>query len=69
VAFSSGQVPPAHAPGGHLRLSGEAAAILVVGLVLADLLNYIRGEPRPRPLASDARISETCSCYQKPGDQ
>ena len=68
VSFSSGQPVPANAAGGQVRLSGGAAAVLVVGLVVADFVNYIRGEPQPRPLrpADGDSIAATCSCYKKP---
>lgn len=66
VAFSSGQVPPRGASGGHLRLSGDAAAVLLVGVVIADFLNAIRGDFAPKPLPPETRIGESCSCYQKP---
>jgi len=66
VAFSSGRVPPPGAPGGHLKLSGEAAVVLVGLVILSDLLSYLRGDSAPNPLPPDERISETCSCYQKP---
>ncbi|MBI3045357.1 MAG: hypothetical protein HYY78_21295 [Betaproteobacteria bacterium] len=66
VAFSAGRVPPAGAPGGHLSLGKGATAVLVLGWVVADFVNYIRGEPRPKPLAPDARIADTCSCYKDP---
>lgn len=66
AAFSSGQVPAPSSPGGHVYLGREASVALVLGLVVVDLVNTFRGGPRPQPLASDARISETCSCYRKP---
>lgn len=68
ASFSSGQPVSPNAPGGHLKLSGGAAAVLVVGVVIADLVNYVRGEPQPRPLPADARVMDTCSCfgYQPP---
>ena len=66
VAFSSGRVPPPGTPGGYLKLSGDAAAVLVVGVAIADFLNYIRGEAPPKPLPPGTRIADTCSCYQKP---
>jgi hypothetical protein len=65
ASFSSGQPVPANASGGTVRLSGSAAAVLVVGLVIADLVNYIRGEPKPVQRADGAAIAETCSCYKK----
>ena len=69
VAFSSGRVPPPGTPGGYLKLSGDAAGIFVVGVVIADLLNYIRGEAPPKPLPPGTRIADTCSCYKKDSDE
>jgi hypothetical protein len=72
ASFSSGGHPiPANAPGGTLRVSGSAAGALVVGVVFLDFVNYMVGPTPPTPLAPDARIADTCSCYQKPvtGDQ
>jgi hypothetical protein len=66
AAFSYGQVPPPGAPGGHLRLTGDAVTSLIIGVVIVDLLNYIHGEVGPKPLPPDTRIADTCSCYQKP---
>jgi hypothetical protein len=66
VSFSSGQPVSPSAPGGTLKLSGSAAGVLVAGLVLIDLVRYIAGAAEPKPLAPDARIAETCSCYKKP---
>ena len=68
AAFSSGGHPiPANAPGGTLKVSGSAAGVLVVGVVLADLFYYMVGPSQPKPLAPDARIADTCSCYRKDG--
>jgi hypothetical protein len=71
VAFSSGPRIPPGAPGGHLRLTGDAAGIVIVGVVIADFLHYLRGEIAPKPLPPDTRIAHTCSCYKKPvmGDE
>jgi hypothetical protein len=66
ASFSSGQRVSPSAPGGHVSLGKGASAVLIVGLVLADLVNYIAGPAGPKPLAPDERIMETCSCYQKP---
>ncbi len=64
VSFSSGGRPVSpKAPGGYVSVSGNAAAVLVVGLVIADLVNYIRGEPQAKPLPPGTAISHTCSCY------
>jgi len=63
ASFSSGQPVPPNASGGFLKLSGNAAAVLVVGLVFADLVNYMRSEPKPLQRAAGPSIAETCSCY------
>jgi len=64
ASFSSGGRPVSpKAPGGYVSVSGNAAAVLVVGLVIADLVNYIRGEPQAKPLPPGTAISHTCSCY------
>jgi len=69
VSFSSGGQPISpNAPGGYARVSGSAAGVLVVGLVLADFLSYFRGEPQPKPLAPGTEIAHTCSCYKKTGE-
>ena len=65
VAFSSGQVPPPGTPGGSAYLGQGASVVLITGIVLADLFNYIRGEPRPKALPAGTKIMDTCSCYQK----
>lgn len=72
ASFSSGGQPLSpNAPGGYVRLSGSAAGILVVGLVLADFLTDFRGYPQAKPLAPGTEIAHTCSCYKKPvmGDE
>jgi len=67
VAFSSGGQPISpNARGGYVKLSGSAAGVLVVGLVLADFLSTFRGQPQPKPLAPGTEIAHTCSCYKKP---
>lgn len=66
ASFSSGQVPPPGAPGGHLSLGKGASLVLITGIVIADFFNYLRGEPGPRALPADTKIMDTCSCYQKP---
>ena len=68
ASFSSGQPIPANAPGGTLKVSGSAAGVLVVGVVIADLFYYMVGPSQPKPLASDVRIADTCSCYRKDGN-
>ncbi len=65
ASFSSGHPIPANAPGGTLKVSGSAAGVLVVGVVLADFLYYMVGPSQPKPLPPDTRIADTCSCYRK----
>jgi hypothetical protein len=69
ASFSSGGRPVSpRSPGGYVSVSGNswsAAAVLVVGVVFADLVNYLRGEPQAKPLPPGTAISHTCSCYQK----
>lgn len=66
ASFSSGPRVSPGAPGGHATLGKGASAVLIVGLVLADLVNYIAGTSGPKPLPPGERIMDTCSCYQKP---
>ena len=65
ASFSSGgHAIPANAPGGHA--SGSAVGVLVVGVALVELFSYMVGPSQPKPLAPDARIADTCSCYKQP---
>jgi hypothetical protein len=66
ASFSSGPRIPANAQGGTVSLGKGGSAVLIVGLVLADLVSYIVGPAQPRPLPPGERIMDTCSCYQKP---
>jgi hypothetical protein len=64
ASFSSGGHPVTpKASGGYVSVSGNAAAVLVGVVVIADLVNYLRGESRPKPLPPGTAISHTCSCY------
>ncbi len=65
ASFSSGRVPSPGTPGGHAYLGQGATAVLITGIMLADLFNYIRGAPKPQALPADTKIMDTCSCYQK----
>lgn len=67
VSFSSGGHPVAPTAGGSVKMSGSAAGVFVVGVVLSDWLYYAFGGPsQPKPLPPDTRIADTCSCYRKP---
>jgi hypothetical protein len=66
TSFSSGGYPVSpRASGGYVSVSGNAAAVLVGVVVIADLVNTLRGESRPKPQPPGTAISHTCSCYQK----
>jgi hypothetical protein len=74
ASFSSGGHPVSpRASGGYVSVSGNAAAVLIGVVVIADLVNYFRGTPQPKALPPGTEISHTCSCYgyQPPvaGDQ
>lgn len=66
VAFSSGQVPPSSAPGGHFRWSGSTSGALFAGIVIADFFGHVVGWNQPNPLPKGTRIMDTCSCFQQP---
>ncbi|HXF66100.1 MAG TPA: hypothetical protein VNK67_05305 [Burkholderiales bacterium] len=70
LSFSSGQVPPPSAPGGHVSLGKGASAALVLGLVLADAVTWLDARLRGQPAAPQAEqggdsIAESCSCYRR----
>jgi hypothetical protein len=69
VGFSSGQPIPPGASGGTVKLSGNAAGVLIVGVMIADFVNVIRGQPKPVQRAEGVSIAETCSCYRKDSDE
>ncbi len=69
ASFSSGPRIAPGTPGGQVSLGRGASGVLVVGLVFADLVSAIVGTSAPKPLPADARIMETCSCYQQPGNR
>ncbi len=64
ASFLSGQPVAPNAPGGHVTLSRGASAVLILGLAIADAVNYMSAKlgARPQP-APGVSISETCSCY------
>jgi hypothetical protein len=64
ASFSSGGQPVSpKASGGYVSVSGNAAAVLLVGVGIVQFLNYIAGTPPPKPLPPGAAIGYTCSCY------
>jgi hypothetical protein len=64
ASFSSGGHPVSpRASGGYVSVSGNAAAVLIGVVVIADLVNYFRGTPQPKALPPGTEISHTCSCY------
>jgi len=67
IGGSFGTPPPASAPGGQVRFSNEASAVLVLGLAIAGVVDIVGGWLQPaaerrEPLSPDG-ISHTCSCY------
>lgn len=66
LAISAGQPVSPAAPGGHARISGDGALILIAGLVIADTVHYLATRltdpPRQNRVARHA-IADTCSCY------
>jgi len=71
LGASFGTPPAPGAPGGQVSLSRGASALLLLGLVIGDTLNYL-GAPLsstpPPPVPRRDAIAETCSCYGwKPG--
>ena len=66
ASFSSGPRVSPNAQGGTVSLGRGGTAVLIVGVLLADLMSHIVGSPQPRPLPPGERIMDTCSCYQKP---
>lgn len=72
VSFSSGTPISPNAPGGHVSLNRGASAVLVLGLVIADAVNYFSARLGVKPqqtAGASASIADTCSCYKKDGDE
>ena len=75
ISFASGPAVAPNAPGGQVVFNRGASAVLVLGLVIADAVNYFSarlGVKPPQPAGGSASIADTCSCYgYKPvtGDQ
>jgi hypothetical protein len=67
VGASFGSSPPAGAPGGQIGFSRGAAAVLIVGLVIAEAAEFLaaqfRGPSAPLRQPASASIADTCSCY------
>lgn len=62
ASASFGTPAPGTAPGGHASFSGGAAALVVVGVALAEIVTQIA--PRRAPALDPGRpIAHTCSCY------
>lgn len=70
LGASFGTPPAPGAPGGQASLPRGASALLLLGLVIGDTLNYLGAALVEAPQSSPRRdsIAETCSCYGwKPG--
>jgi hypothetical protein len=64
--FSSGRTVSPQAGGGHLSLGKGPTAVLVIGLMIADAMDYFGSGFTASRTAPGEAISETCSCYRKP---
>lgn len=61
---SFGAPAPPGAAGGHATFSRGASAVLVIGLVVAEAIHYLKGRPAADPAGAPQRaIADTCSCY------
>ena len=64
ASFSSGGQPVSpRASGGYASVSGNAAAVLLIGVGIVEFLNYVAGTTPPKPLPPGEAIGQTCSCY------
>jgi hypothetical protein len=68
IAFSSGSAPAPGAAGGQAALGRGATAVLFLGLVVADTLDFLAARlggatPAAAVEPLPASISHTCSCY------
>jgi hypothetical protein len=65
VGASFGTPAPAGSGGGQVSFSRGASTVLVLGLVLADVVNYLGSPAAGAQLALDPSrsIADTCSCY------
>lgn len=65
ASISSGQPVSPNAQGGQVTFSRGASVLLILGLTIADAVNYFGTRVGKKP-APDEAISQTCSCYQQP---
>lgn len=65
LGASFGTPPAPGTPGGQVSLSRGASALLLLGLVIGDTLNYLGATPAGSQPSAPRRgsIAETCSCY------
>lgn len=67
VGGSFGTPPPVNAPGGQVRFSSGASAVLVVALVMVEVADAVGEWFRPAAARAERQptgnISQTCSCY------
>lgn len=74
VSTSFGTPAPQGAAGGQVAFPRGASAVLLLGLVIAETVNYLGAKFSDAPPASSApqrSIADTCSCYgyQPPNDE
>lgn len=67
IGGSFGPPPAVNAPGGQATFSQGAAAVVVLGLVIAGAVevvgDWFKPAAEPREPLSPGGISHTCSCY------
>lgn len=74
VGASFGAPAPQGAAGGQVAFPRGASVVLVLGLMIAETVNYLGAKFSDAPPASSApqrSIADTCSCYgyQPPNDE
>jgi hypothetical protein len=69
AAASFGSPAPAQGAGGQIVFSRGASAVLILGVVLADMLNNMARGTGTASEAAAMSIADTCSCYRPQPEQ
>jgi hypothetical protein len=64
ASISSGQPVAPNAQGGQVTLGKGASAVLILGLVIADVVHYFSARRVANPQPQSESIADTCSCYK-----